>query len=333
MKKTFLICGNYGAGNLGDELILKGMIKQIKKACEDPRIIVMSAFPRWTKAWHVVSAVYPMPFGVRSCIRGIWSIWGTLRAIYRCDVFILGGGGLLTDEEAWYAPFLWAYQVMWAKIFRKSVYVYANTIGPFLKKKSQKIAAWVLKKAEIVTVRDQVSFEKAKEMGRETHFTADPIFILEEFEILNKKYVQKNEVVLIKREGGKWNKLLNKNTDQTMESIKEEFGSNVRKESLLASRKLLRQFLSKKIDQFGDILQNIVFSKMVITNRLHAIYLCIIFGIPFRALQGPEKIQTLLHEIGQEISREKLQETHKKLKTRAESEISYLEVFCKTIDR
>lgn len=65
-KKQIVVCGNYGASNLGDEAILGGLINLIKSTWPHSEITVMSARPRQTSRYFQVSSIMPFPAGLRS---------------------------------------------------------------------------------------------------------------------------------------------------------------------------------------------------------------------------------------------------------------------------
>jgi polysaccharide pyruvyl transferase WcaK-like protein len=84
------ISGSYGGLNLGDEAILRSMIDQLRKALP-VEIAVFSRNPQDTLQRHGVERAIP----VRDLIRS-----EVCQEIKNLDLFILGGGGILYDEEA-----------------------------------------------------------------------------------------------------------------------------------------------------------------------------------------------------------------------------------------
>src|SRR5690606_33706564 len=83
------ISGSYGGYNLGDEAILHAIIAALRKSLP-VEIMVFSRDPADTRTRHAVDAVR---FGelsrkeVKELIEGL-------------DLFILGGGGILYDDDA-----------------------------------------------------------------------------------------------------------------------------------------------------------------------------------------------------------------------------------------
>ena len=100
-KKQILVCGNYGAGNLGDEAILDGLLKLISSTWPQAKVTVQSAKPNSTHRVHKVDSVYFFPAGVKSCFKFWFSTrcLNTIRALSKTDLVILGGGGLFSDEK------------------------------------------------------------------------------------------------------------------------------------------------------------------------------------------------------------------------------------------
>ena len=86
--KQFLLVGNFGVGNVGDEAI---------------RTYILQAFPE--VHWTVLSGdrmqsgdVPRLPYGIRSFLSTAW--WKTLRAYRSSDGIVFGGGSLFTDVES-----------------------------------------------------------------------------------------------------------------------------------------------------------------------------------------------------------------------------------------
>ena len=57
------ICGNYGATNIGDEMILRGIVSTIRSIKQDAEITVLSHNPEETSKRYEVNSCYFLPFG------------------------------------------------------------------------------------------------------------------------------------------------------------------------------------------------------------------------------------------------------------------------------
>ena len=110
------ISGSYGGLNLGDEAILKGIVKELRRALP-VEITVFSRDAEDTRQRHEVERVVP----VRKLSRD-----EVLPEVQRLDLLILGGGGILFDGEAQ----IFLREVMLAHEHRVPVMVYAVSAGP-----------------------------------------------------------------------------------------------------------------------------------------------------------------------------------------------------------
>ncbi|MBI2453621.1 polysaccharide pyruvyl transferase family protein [Candidatus Peregrinibacteria bacterium] len=182
-----VVCGNYGVGNIGDEAILEGLKNVLNKTYSKAYITVLG------KGMH-------FPLGIRSLIRSVfqWKLWHKpYKAIRECDLFILGGGGLLTDAEGFFVPFFWAFHAFTALSSKKKVLCLGQSVGPLTT-----INAWMAKKlfqkASFVTVRDKASLELLKKWGIPAHMFSDFAFAIDYVPV--KKRELNKHVIIIGRE-------------------------------------------------------------------------------------------------------------------------------------
>ena len=164
--KKIVICGNYGATNIGDEAILGGLINLIKYALPNARITVLSANPEETFAYHKVKSEKKIPAGFRSFFVGILdgSFKKTLRVIKECDYFILGGGGLFTDEK-FRAIIIWWLQAQIAYHYKKPLLCLGHSIGPLRTSIAKFLTKRVFSRARAITVRDKASSDLLHSLG------------------------------------------------------------------------------------------------------------------------------------------------------------------------
>lgn len=183
-KKRIVICGNYGATNLGDEAILDGIISLVRRASPDADIAVMSANPEETAAMHGVESVDLFPAGVRSMARGLFGggIGKTIDAIKKADLFILGGGGLFSDERPM-AIVIWSLQARIARMFlspgKGKIFCLGQSVGPLGTFFGRRVTTSVFNHTAAVTVRDDASLALLQNMGiMGVQSLADPAFAL-----------------------------------------------------------------------------------------------------------------------------------------------------------
>lgn len=175
-----VICGNYGATNLGDEAILEGILSMVRRSIPAAEITVMSANPRETVALHGVKSVPLVPAGFRSLMKGIMrgTIRKTFNAVRDADLFLLGGGGLFTDEKPM-AVVIWALQARLARWYKVPVFCIGQSVGPLRTFFGQHMTMRVFRRAARATVRDKQSFTLVQRMGiDDVEELADPAFAL-----------------------------------------------------------------------------------------------------------------------------------------------------------
>lgn len=182
--KKIIISGWYGNKNAGDEAILAAMIASLKGKIEDIEITVFSSDPTYTSKTHHVKAVHQLPFGIlplgSAILRG--RSFQTLKALREADLFILGGGGFLSDWQSWTVILQWLGQAVLAKMFKRKVMVYAVGAGPITTKKGKLLTRIILNRlVNVITVRDEASRKWLIKAGvtSQISITADPAVNLE----------------------------------------------------------------------------------------------------------------------------------------------------------
>ena len=313
MKRKMIICGNYGAGNLGDEAVLRGIINEFKGEFE---LTVMSANPTQTHQEFGVHTIKHIPSGIRSWTRSVFSKDGqkewkaTQQAIDRCDVFLLGGGTLLTDTP-WQSIIIWAKQVEAALEKGKELWIHGSGIGPLRGDFARKQAKKILQKATRVSVRDHRSLQEARDLKCTiATLINDPVFNVK----WNPENPQKreNQVIIVPRE---WSQ----NQEQTINAFAETVlhlsqkgkkiigipfdTSNTKDEELLEkifeksgvkeNTKIWKEYHNEQ-----DIMKLMSQSECVIGMRLHSLILAEITKTPFIGISYMKKVESLGENLG-----------------------------------
>jgi len=158
-----VLVGNFGAGNVGDELILAGFLEKIGKELPKSKVVVLATEPKLVRRFHGVDALPPIPTGLKSFLKMNW--WRSFRAVKNCDAVIFPGGGLFSDEENWRANWIWGLPILVARYFWRPVFLLGQSIGPFEKKWTRKFVKFCLAKVEWIGVRDPASEKELKKLG------------------------------------------------------------------------------------------------------------------------------------------------------------------------
>jgi polysaccharide pyruvyl transferase CsaB len=166
--KRFLvgISGSYGGFNLGDEAILQSIISQLRSSLP-LEVTVFTRNKKDTMNRHKVERVVE----VRSLTR-----MEVTPEIERLDLLILGGGGILFDNEA--EIFLRELEIAHQK--GVPTMVYAVGAGPLKNENTRKRIKDVLRNVKIITVRDKEAKKILEDIGlhNEIVVTADPALLL-----------------------------------------------------------------------------------------------------------------------------------------------------------
>ena len=179
-KRTILIAGYYGFGNVGDEAILSAMLAGLRAQQDELEFIVPSENPTGTIATHNVRSVH-------------WKdIHALLNAANESDLIILGGGGLFQDywgvptgtsltASHWGISYYSAIGTL-AVLYQKPFMIYSVGVGPLLSEEGRQLTRWAFEVANVVTVRDPASRELLMELGiqeRKVAILPDPALTLE----------------------------------------------------------------------------------------------------------------------------------------------------------
>lgn len=200
-KEKIVLCGHYGATNIGDEAIGLSLVQNLKKLKPEAKIVILSYDPHRTKHFYEkyapeldISSVYLLPLGFRSFARGLLrgELWHTLKEIRSCNKFILGGGGLFTDEKL-FAVFLWGIHAFWAYIFKKPVLMIGQSVGPLKSKTGKLVVKKMFSRAKYINVRDNESKNLLKKIGirQKILVSTDAVFGLDFYEKIIKNKVDR----------------------------------------------------------------------------------------------------------------------------------------------
>jgi polysaccharide pyruvyl transferase CsaB len=295
MKKTsLLLIGSYGAGNIGDEVLLEIIEQELSS--DEFKVTVLSGNLADTKARHPHIQVAPhLPFGWRSFFKTGFK--ESFRAIKEADVVLLGGGGLITDQESLKAVLLWAWHAFWAKLLKKRFFIVSNSIDPFKTVLGRLIGKWILKQASFISVRDADSYNILKKLypTKKTFNGSDPAFLYPFPK--STEYLEKNLAFNIRP----WKKKI-PDLEKWL-SQKEEEGWNIH---LIATDtrdlKVLRPLInaSRKLHQpknYQELSEILGTCQLAIGMRLHFLIAASCMHCKVAALAYSPKVESLMEAI------------------------------------
>ncbi|MBQ7039872.1 MAG: polysaccharide pyruvyl transferase CsaB, partial [Clostridia bacterium] len=169
----------HGFKNSGDEALLFAILNTLRKIKPDLDVTVLSKTPEET------ATVY----GVNSISR--YNFFKILKEMKSSKMLLFGGGSLLQDVTSSKSILYYLAIIMLAQHSKIKTMLYANGIGPIVRKKSRYLASKILNRVNLITLRDDKSDEELKSLGvtkPEVIITADPAFTIDADVSLSGKY-------------------------------------------------------------------------------------------------------------------------------------------------
>jgi len=162
--KRVTMCGYYGHGNAGDEVVMRCVRDSVYTAGAD-EIFVLSRQPKLTGETYGVVGKYRFnPISVYCALR-------------RSDVMVFGGGSLLQDGTSLRSFLYYIWVLKMARFAHTKIMIYANGIGPLHRESSRRSTVRAVKDADTVTLRDSMSRNELISLGVPSailEVTADP---------------------------------------------------------------------------------------------------------------------------------------------------------------
>jgi len=319
--KKILLTGYFGMGNLGDEAILEGELNYLRTKLPEVEIAVLSGNPQRT------SEIFHCPSYQRTALKQVIS------AIARCDLLILGGGGLLQDVTSFRSLLYYLSLLEFARFRNKKTAVFAVGIGPLKRKISRRLVASSLRGADDVSLRDRESLNWAKEVGiAKAYLSADASLLLPPPPLRERR----KEIGIALRP---WEGFKSDLVEELLKMVKRRgfslsylvFNPNDSSLSLSLAQKTGGNLLEPQSPEEAlDILARL---EGTIAMRLHSGILSAIVGTPFLALSYDPKVEAIARELGQpslplETSRERMLEAFENWLTGKESLQSLLQRGC-----
>jgi polysaccharide pyruvyl transferase CsaB len=172
-KSSVLFSGYFGFGNAGDEAVLEASIGLLRDRDPEIGISVLSADAEASSAAYKVRA-YPR-----------WQARSVARALRETELLLSGGGSLLQDRTSLRSLIYYLGVIRLALLMRRRVMVFAQGIGPLVRPAARRLTASLLRRVDLIAVRDAGSRDLLESLGVGTrggppvHMTADPAFALE----------------------------------------------------------------------------------------------------------------------------------------------------------
>lgn len=169
MSRRFKValCGYYGFGNLGDELLAEALIKLLEEeGISKEEMVLLSSLP----------GVSERKFAVKSVKRdNLIALWNILK---QTESLLLGGGGLFQDVTSFRSCFYYWGVVRIAELAGCKIWAFGNSIGPLRRSISKYLTADAYKKCNFIAVRDQKALKWIEGRGLKGCLAPDPVLYL-----------------------------------------------------------------------------------------------------------------------------------------------------------
>jgi polysaccharide pyruvyl transferase CsaB len=157
-----LLAGFYGVRNLGDELMLRCLVRWMQPA--RPQVTVLSERPDDCARTSALPALQNVPLLGQWAWYDAWgrgAAWRLLRQLRGFDGLVGGGGDVLRDDRGWRHLSFATEKYFVARAYGKPWYVLNAGIGPPTTGYGSRILRYVIGKARQVVVRDRRAYDVA----------------------------------------------------------------------------------------------------------------------------------------------------------------------------
>lgn len=286
MKKV-LISGFYGYGNGGDEAVLSGIIHSLKEAGITD-ITVLSGNTDYTRSLHNVNAVPKLSPA-------------TLSAIMKCDIFISGGGSLLQNTTSNKSLYYYLALLKTAQMFGKKTVIFAQGIGPISGTAHISNMMAILKKADMISVRDKDSQILLNNAGISASILPDPAYLCKK--IFSESYLRNMNItrdfIAVCPRPWKDNSYL-KNLNEAVSEYSSSHGLDTICIPMFYEEDRLLNDFPTPASKLNFMEQRGIISKarLVVSVRLHSMIFASAESIPFVPISYDPKTEAFAKQVG-----------------------------------
>lgn len=160
-----LLCGYYGMGNSGDELLAAASLNLLRSCgVSNDLIVMLSGDPESTRQIHHVQAI------------NRWDPRQILETLARSETLLLGGGGIFQDSTSARSPWYYWLIVRAAWMLGCRVWAAGQSVGPLSRKLNRVLTQNAFAACRAVSVRDSYS---AQFLRKGTVLTDDLVLSLQ----------------------------------------------------------------------------------------------------------------------------------------------------------
>jgi len=288
MVNRILIAGYYGFDNGGDELILFSLLNELKRLNSQIEITVLFRNPSKTGKNYKVKTI------------NRWNPLSVALAIFRTDLFVFGGGGLLQDLTSSWSIYYYLGLILLAKLFFKKVFLISQGVGPIKRRISRKVTGIVLGFVDLITVRDELSKFELGELNENLSISIvpDPVFNLNRFAFRKGVAINEQPTIGVCLQGGgkdeRFIEVVREICDELVRRIEPKIifipfhkweDLKISEDIITRGRNDYQLFLWQNVWDLFEFYNKI---DLILGMRLHSIILACLLGKPFVAISLPK---------------------------------------------
>jgi polysaccharide pyruvyl transferase CsaB len=271
MKKFFLI-GYYGKNNLGDEMLLESILKIFDDLNFDGKLYILSDKINISKNYDFKI------FNVEK-----YDFLNLINTIKNTDVLIFGGGNLLQSETSLRSFLYYDFLIKIAKHYKKDIIFLSQGFGHFKHKFATKELTKILKYKNLYGIlRDKSSYLFSKRYSQNLELGVD-IGMLKYNGYSFKKDSQKEHISIIMKHKKDWKKIIYLLKQMNIKRIT-PIVFNKSQDSIIAYEFFENHKneinITFPITDERNIIDEILKSEFVISDRLHGGLLSLYLGVP-----------------------------------------------------
>jgi polysaccharide pyruvyl transferase WcaK-like protein len=170
-RRSLLLLAGDTDGNIGDRAIVYATCCDFRRLNRELRISIQSGNVDRDGCY----------FGVDTIPRGLKGLPRLVRDARRCDVILIGGGGLFQDDDSMVKMPYWAMRIAALRAInrRKPIVGYSLGIGPLRKPMSRYFARLAFSCMNIISARDEAGRQIASCLSAKyVHLVPDPALLM-----------------------------------------------------------------------------------------------------------------------------------------------------------
>ncbi len=296
-----MVCGYYGRHNLGDDMSLEAILKNLKSTCDINKSVLITTDIKSKPHLEGIECVHR------------FDILKISKLMKKTRMFILGSGSILQDSTSSRSIFYYLYILSQALKMCPATMLYSNGVGPIKRNCHKKRTVQLLDRVDKIMVRDEGSVDYLKKIGvcnKNIFLSADETFTLERSMItsaytlekdkkylgINLRFLNMSDTFLtefsqfvsqVSKKYGFTPLLIPVHYDQDIPALK-RLSSRLDCEHTFITQKLAHEQTLSLISQ----------CEVSVLERLHAIIFSGIFDVPFIAVDYDPKVKSLCKDLG-----------------------------------